>query len=102
MVFLLFIWAPLLLTWFFAMLDLFVRPDLSGAKKVTWLLAILFLPLVGTIAYFVARPKEPTERSHVARDPLAVLDDLHRRGVINDAEYEAQRADLLLRPRGAT
>ena len=27
MVFLLFIWAPLLLTWFFAMLDLFLRPN---------------------------------------------------------------------------
>ena len=66
MVFLLFIWAPLLLSWFFAMLDLFLRPDLSGAKKALWLIAILFLPLIGTISYFVARPSEPAERSHVA------------------------------------
>jgi len=109
-----FVGVPLFMTWIFAMVDLFMRPDLSGLKKVLWLMAILFLPLIGTILYFVFRPMElaprytygagldPTTealaygpRLDPTTDRLSTLADLHDRGVINDEQYNSGRAALL-------
>jgi hypothetical protein len=52
----LFIFIPLLLIWLFAIVDLFGRADLGGFAKALWLLAILFLPILGTIGYYLFRP----------------------------------------------
>jgi hypothetical protein len=42
--------------WGFALYDLATR-DLSGTKKVAWLLIIIFIPVIGVIIYLVARPE---------------------------------------------
>jgi len=42
--------------WGFALYDLATR-DLSGKKKVAWLLIIIFIPVIGVIIYLVARPE---------------------------------------------
>ena len=52
----LFVFIPLLLIWLFAIVDLFGRADIGGFGKVLWLLAILFLPIVGTLMYYLFRP----------------------------------------------
>ncbi len=57
----LFLVIPLLLIWLFAIVDLFGRHDIGGFAKVLWLLAILFLPILGTLVYFLARPAAPSE-----------------------------------------
>ena len=53
-----FIVIPLLMIWLFAIVDLFMRPDLSGIAKALWLLAIILVPLIGMLVYFVAKPAE--------------------------------------------
>jgi hypothetical protein len=53
---------PLLLIWALAVVDLVRRHDLSTGHKVLWALAVLLIPIVGAIVYFVARPPEPTDR----------------------------------------
>ena len=59
----LFIVIPLLMIWLFAIVDLFGRADLGGFAKVLWLLAILFLPIVGTLGYYLFRPVEASHAS---------------------------------------
>lgn len=50
------IFLPLLMIWLFAIVDLFGRTDLGGLAKVLWLLAIVFVPILGTVFYFIFRP----------------------------------------------
>jgi hypothetical protein len=53
---------PLLLIWVLAVIDLLRRRDLTTGHKVLWGLAVLLVPIVGAIVYFVARPPEPDDR----------------------------------------
>jgi hypothetical protein len=53
---------PLLLIWVLAVVDLVRRHDLTTGRKVLWALAVLLVPVVGAIVYFVARPPVPTDR----------------------------------------
>jgi hypothetical protein len=39
-----------------ATVDVIRRPDLGGGAKVFWVLLIFILPVVGVIAYVIARP----------------------------------------------
>ncbi len=41
------------------LIDNFRRNDHSGWAKVGWLLFIMFVPLIGAIAYIVSRPPMP-------------------------------------------
>lgn len=49
------IWIPLILLWAFALIDLF-QTRLPGWAKALWAIVIVFLPLIGLVAYFAARP----------------------------------------------
>ena len=53
-----FIFMPLVLAWAFALFDLIGRRDLHGWQIAIWVVVILFLPLIGVIAYFWMRPSE--------------------------------------------
>ncbi len=57
-----FVIIPLLLLWFFALADLFMRRDLRGWIKVIWLVVIIFIPIFGSLVYLLVRPDD-----HVAR-----------------------------------
>ena len=59
---------PLILLWVFSLVDLFKRQDLSGMAKALWAIAILFLPLIGMIVYFVTRPPTPIDQSELASE----------------------------------
>ena len=59
----LFIFLPLLMIWIFAIVDLFGRMDIGGLAKVLWLLAIVFIPILGTVGYFIFRPLMPESRN---------------------------------------
>jgi len=54
-----FIFIPLLLAWIYTIVDIFQRPDEGGLTKFLWVLLILFLPLLGMLIYFIARPSDP-------------------------------------------
>jgi hypothetical protein len=98
-----FIVLPLVFIWGFAIVDLFTRPDLSGLAKVVWLLFIIFLPVLGTLFYFIFRPTVAVDQTpeiasahagYVA-DKLTQLTDLKEKGVISQAEYDKQRSRVL-------
>jgi len=54
---------PLLLIWVLTLVDLLRRHDLNATRKVLWAVVVLFVPVVGVIVYFVARPPQPTDRA---------------------------------------
>ena len=60
------IWIGVTIVWICGIFDLMLkRPDLGGRDRAAWLLIILLLPLVGTLAYFFARPTLPEERERM-------------------------------------
>ncbi|HWG64667.1 MAG TPA: SHOCT domain-containing protein [Streptosporangiaceae bacterium] len=115
-VFLWVIWIWILITVF---IDIFRSHDLSGGAKALWFVFVLFIPLVGVLAYLIVRGGSMHERSvHAYRydwtggradspgngqqssatstaDQLAKLADLHDRGALTDEEYDRAKARLL-------
>jgi hypothetical protein len=57
-IFALLIYVPLIFLWFFTLFDLFGRRDLRGPVRAFWALVVLFLPLIGILAYLFRRPRD--------------------------------------------
>jgi hypothetical protein len=107
--FLLLIFIPLAMAWAFALVDIFRRDDINGLPKALWLLCVLVVPFLGTFVYVLLRPPGATreERARIERaeadfaapphgaSALQVLADLHDRGKLTDAEFEAEKARAL-------
>jgi hypothetical protein len=49
------IWISLVIM---ILIDNFRRPDTSGVAKAVWLLFVIFVPLVGVLAYIIVRPRD--------------------------------------------
>ncbi len=114
MFFVFILWIWLLISIF---VDIFRSADLGGAAKAFWVIFIIILPLLGVLIYLIARGSEMHERaaqqaqaqqnafdSYVQQvasstgssaDQLAKLADLKEKGVLSDAEFEAQKAKIL-------
>jgi len=112
--FLFFLWIWLLIIVF---LDVFRSRDLGGFAKALWVIFLIVLPFLGVFVYLIARGGKMHERaeeqamqqqkafdayvkqaagtSGSSVDDLAKLADLKSKGVITDAEFEAQKAKLL-------
>jgi len=95
--------------------DVFRSKDLGGLAKGVWVLFIIVIPWLGVLCYLVIRGKGMEERSvrtladaeDVRRayiqniagsstaDELSKLAELKDKGVISDAEFEAQKVKLL-------
>ena len=107
------IWFWLLFT---VLTDVFRSRDLSGLAKAAWTIFVLFLPLLGIVAYLIirgrsmhqraaqrAQQQEEAFRSYVqdaagtpsSADQLAKLADLRQRGVISSAEFENEKTKVL-------
>jgi len=54
--FLFFIFIPLFIAWIYTVVDIFMRPDIGALAKFLWVLLVLFIPLIGMLIYFIARP----------------------------------------------
>lgn len=82
--------------------DVFRRDDIGGWSKAGWIVLMIFLPLLGILLYMIFRPRmteqdrrrleqmqapERPAAGHSAADELAKLADLHRQGVLTDAEF---------------
>src|SRR4030095_708478 len=52
------VFVPLLCVWMFSIFAVFTR-QMSGWAKAAWLVAIVFLPFVGTLLYLILRPGKP-------------------------------------------
>ena len=108
--FVMYIWI-----FFVVVIDVFRSHDMGGWAKAGWLIFLIFLPLLGILVYLIARGGSMQERrvaevrqqdaefqSYVqdvaktgAADELTKLDDLKSRGVITEAEFQAQKAKIL-------
>ena len=96
-------------------MDIFRNHDMSGGVKALWVVFILFIPLIGILVYLIVNGGKMHERaaqeaqaqqqafdSYVKEaagtsttDELAKLANLKEKGVLSDAEFEAQKAKLL-------
>jgi len=54
--FLFLIYIPLMISWVYTCVDIFMRPDVSALGKFGWLMLVLFIPIIGMLIYFIARP----------------------------------------------
>jgi type VI protein secretion system component VasK len=115
-IFVFFLW----IMWFFLLFrvigDIFRSHDLSGWAKAAWLIFVLVVPFLGVLIYVIARGDEMGQRDMAQAqaqdqafrayvqdaadtggpvDQLAKLAELRDRGVINDAEFEQQKAKIL-------
>lgn len=108
--FLLLIFVPLLMLWIFTLGDLAARRDISGLARGLWAVAVVLLPVIGMLIYFVTRPDGA--RSAAARDVMAsgtetsseegsVVDQLeqlahlHESGVLTVEQFSAAKATLI-------
>jgi hypothetical protein len=94
--FLMLIYIPLILLWLFALHDLTKRSDMSGLAKGLWAIAVVFLPVVGMLLYFIVRPDAPV----VVEPPGAVRPD-DNTGPLSDADIEELQKLSELRESGA-
>jgi hypothetical protein len=111
------LWFALFFMWIWVLIvvfgDIFRSHDLGGWAKALWTVFIIFLPVLGVLAYLIVRGNKIGEhqvqdaqqadqamRAYI-RDTVATpaddqttLADLRARGIIDDAEYQAmsQRA----------
>ncbi len=52
-----FFWFMAIWIWITCLSDIFRRNDMSGGSKAIWIVAIIFLPLLGCLIYMIMRPK---------------------------------------------
>ena len=110
--FLFIIWIWLL---FMVFIDIFRSHDMGGLAKALWVIGLIILPFLGAFIYLIARGGKMHERaidaaqaqqkafdSYVqeaagtsSADQLHKLADLKEKGVLTDAEFEAQKAKIL-------
>jgi len=112
--FLFFIWIWLLITVF---ADIFRSHDIGGFAKTMWVLFVILVPYLGVFVYLIARGHKMSEhamqaaqaqdaaaRAYIqqaagtspsAADELARLADLKQQGVIDDAEFQRLKANVV-------
>lgn len=108
-----FIWIMLLVRVFG---DIF-RSDMSGGGKALWVFFVIIVPFLGVLIYLIAHGGDMQKRAidqaaaqqqsqadyirsaagtgTSTADELEKLADLHRDGVLNDAEYTSQKQKIL-------
>lgn len=112
-----FLWILWFVLLFRIIFDIFRSHDLGGWGKAGWLIFIIILPFLGVFVYLIARGKSMGDRdvrqaqasdeamrnyiksaassSTSTADELTKLSGLHDKGVLTDAEFNAQKTKLL-------
>ena len=109
------IWLWLL---FMVFIDIFRSHDLGGWAKGIWVIAIIIMPYLGVLVYLIFRGGKMHERAaqqaalqqkafnqyvkqaagtpgDTTADQLSKLAELKTKGVLTDAEFEAEKSKLL-------
>jgi hypothetical protein len=110
-----FLWVIWIWILIMVVFDIFRSHDLSGGAKALWFLFVLFIPLIGVLAYLIARGGSMSDRAvqraqrqdeayvqeavaggpATTADQLAKLADLRDRGVISAEEFDREKAKVL-------
>ena len=111
-----FIWVLWFWVLIMVLIDLFRSPDLSGVAKAVWFVFVLFIPLIGVLAYLIVRGGSMHERARQqasqqdrafrdyvqeaagpksAADEITKLADLRDHGVITSEEFEREKSKVL-------
>ena len=112
-----FVWIIWLFLLFRVVIDVYRSDDLGGFSKALWLLFVIFLPYLGVFVYLIARGHKMTERDIAqAQAQKASMDEYVRtvagssggvaaeleklaslkdQGVLTQAEFDQQKAQLL-------
>ena len=95
------------------LMDIFRSRDISGWGKAGWTCLVIFVPLIGVLAYEIVHsdhlfgrrdaydrydtyPDVPAQsRGNGSASELSKLSELHDRGVINDAEFAQGKQKIL-------
>jgi hypothetical protein len=114
-IFMFVIWIWLLIVVFS---DIFRSHDMGGGAKALWVILVVILPYLGVLVYLIARGGSMHERAVTqakqqqqafdayvkqtagaaggsSADQLSKLADLKAKGVLTDAEFEAEKSKLL-------
>lgn len=49
-------WIPVTAIWVVTLFDIFRRPGMSGVARAVWVVAVIVLPVIGTVIYLISRP----------------------------------------------
>jgi len=111
-----FLWVLWFWILIMVLIDLFRSPDLSGWAKAAWFVVVLFLPMIGVLAYLIvrggsmheraarqAKQEDQAFRSYVqeaagprsAADEITKLSALRDQGAITADEFEREKAKVL-------
>ena len=111
-----FLWVLWFWILIYVLIDLFRSPDLSGWAKALWFIVVLFLPMIGVLAYLIVRgssmhqrasqaaqQQDEQFRSYVqeaagprsAADELTKLAGLRDHGVITNEEFDRAKSKIL-------
>jgi hypothetical protein len=111
-----FLWVLWFWILIYVLIDLFRSPDLSGWAKALWFIVVLFLPMIGVLAYLIvrgssmhqraaqaARQQDQEFRSYVqeaagppsAADEITKLAGLRDHGVITNEEFESAKSKII-------
>jgi ABC-type transport system involved in cytochrome bd biosynthesis fused ATPase/permease subunit len=111
-----FLWVLWFWILIYVMIDIFRSRDLSGFAKALWFLFVLFIPLIGVLAYLIirgasmheraaqqARQQDEEFRAYVqdaagpksSADELTKLAGLRDHGVITNEEFEREKSKIL-------
>jgi membrane protein implicated in regulation of membrane protease activity len=111
-----FLWVLWFWILIYVMIDIFRSRDLSGVAKALWFLFVLFIPLIGVLAYLIvrgssmheraaqqARQQDEDFRAYVqdaagpksSADELTKLAGLRDHGVITNEEFEREKSKIL-------
>jgi Phospholipase_D-nuclease N-terminal/Short C-terminal domain len=115
--FVFFLWVGWIGLLFFVISDIFRSRDLSGGAKAVWVLFVFLIPLIGLLAYLIARGGEMHDRADqrplgknetvrgytpgaseppaTTADQLQKLADVRDRGAISADEFEREKAKIL-------
>lgn len=94
---------PLLWLWIVSIVEVIRRPNRPIGRRVLWVVAFLFVPLVALVAYVVMRSPDPVWRSGVAPDvspsarTFVEAAEARQRHDLSDDEFRS-RTDPLFTP----
>jgi len=111
-----FLWVLWFWILIYVLIDLFRSPDLSGWAKALWFLFVLFIPMIGVLAYLIVRGSSMHQRARQAAqqqdqefrayvqdaagprssaDEITKLAGLRDHGVITNEEFEREKSKII-------